>query len=120
MGLVASEAAFSGACDHWLAALRVYLRQNRDFVVDYLTENFPAAKFTIPQATYLQWIDFGEYVKSGRLQETPFEFFLNRAKVALSAGQIFDEGRENFVRLNFAMPRPLVRQGLERMSQAMK
>ena len=66
MGLVASEAAFSGECDDWLNELRVYLKDNRDFVVDFLTENFPDAKFTIPQATYLQWIDFSEYVRIGK------------------------------------------------------
>jgi cystathionine beta-lyase len=120
MGLVASEAAFSGECDDWLAELRVYLKDNRDFVVDYLAENFPDAKFTIPQATYLQWIDFSEYVKSGRLEAEPFEFFLNKAKVALSAGKIFGDGCEKFVRLNFAAPRQVVAEGLARMVQAMK
>lgn len=120
MGLLASEAAFSGQCDDWLAELRVYLKANRDFSVDYLIENFPHAKFTIPQATYLQWIDFSEYVNSGRLDTTPFEYFLNQAKVALSAGQIFGDGCDNFVRLNFALPRQLLADGLARMAQSIK
>ncbi len=120
MGLVASEAAFSGDCDAWLAELRVYLKDNRDFVVEYLTENFPDAKFTIPQATYLQWIDFGEYVKTGRIDKLPFDYFLEKAKVALSSGKIFGEGCDNFVRLNFASPRRMVSEGLERMLLAIK
>ena len=101
VGLVASEAAFSGECDDWLAELRIYLKENRDFVVEYLTENFPDTKFTIPQATYLQWIDFGEYVKTGRMDKRPFDYFLENARVALSDGKVFGEGCENFVRLNF-------------------
>jgi cystathionine beta-lyase len=120
MGLVASEAAFSGECDHWLSELRVYLRENRDFVVEYLTENFPAAKFTIPQATYLQWIDFSEYVKSGTMDKPPFDYFLEKAKVALSNGLIFGQGFENFVRLNFGAPRQLLAEGLERMLLSLK
>ncbi len=120
MGLVASEAAFSGECDNWLAELRVYLKENRDFVVDYLTENFPDAKFTIPQATYLQWIDFSDYVKAGRMDKPPFDYFLEKAKVALSNGKIFGEGCENFVRLNFASPRQMVAEGLERMLLSLK
>jgi cysteine-S-conjugate beta-lyase len=115
VGLVASEAAFSGECDEWLAELRIYLKENRDFVVEYLTENFPDAKFTIPQATYLQWIDFGEYLKSGKMNKPPFDFFLENAKVALSNGKIFGDSCENFVRLNFASPRQIVAEGLERM-----
>ena len=120
MGLVASEAAFSGKCDDWLAGLRVYLQANLDFVVEYLTENFPNARFTIPQATYLQWIDFSEYVQTGKMDKPPFDFFLDRGKVALSNGKIFGEGCENFVRLNFASPRHMLAEGLERMLLALQ
>lgn len=120
LGLIASETAFSGLCDNWLAELRVYLKDNRDFLAEYLPENFPNAKFTIPHATYLQWIDFSEYVKLGAMKTPPFEFFLEKAKVALSGGRIFGEGFENFVRLNFAAPRQLVAEGLERMRRALK
>ena len=120
MGLVASEAAFSGQCDDWLGELRVYLKENRDFVVEYLAENFPAAKFTIPQATYLQWIDFSEYVKSGKIDQLPFDYFLERARVALSNGKVFGEGCDNYVRLNFASPRQMLADGLERMLLSLK
>jgi cysteine-S-conjugate beta-lyase len=120
LGLVASEAAFSGQCDDWLAELRVYLQGNRDFAVEYLTENFPQAKFTIPQATYLQWIDFSEYVRVGRIDKLPFDFFLEKARVALSNGKVFGEGCENFVRLNFASPRQMLAEALERMLLALK
>jgi cystathionine beta-lyase len=120
MGLVASEAAFSGQCDDWLDELRVYLKENRDFVVEYLTENFPGTKFTIPRATYLQWIDFSEYVNSGKMDKAPFDYFLENAKVALSGGKVFGKGCENFVRLNFASPRKMVTEGLERMLLSLK
>jgi cystathionine beta-lyase len=120
LGLVAAEAAFSDICDSWLGELLAYLKHNRDFVVEYLTESFPDARFTIPQATYLQWLDFGSYVKSGRIAQLPFDFFLEKARVALSPGSIFGPGCENFVRLNFAAPRSLVAQTLERMQEALK
>jgi cysteine-S-conjugate beta-lyase len=115
MGLVASEAAFSGACDEWLSGLRAYLKENRDFVVDVLTENFPDAKFTVPRATYLQWIDFSEYVTRGKMDNLPYEYFLDKAKVALGNGKVYGEGCDHFVRLNFASPRKMVAEGLERM-----
>jgi cysteine-S-conjugate beta-lyase len=120
LGIIAAEAAFSGACDDWLAELLVYLRQNRDLVVDYLTENFPAARFTIPKATYLQWIDFGAYVKSGQITDPPHRFFLEKAKVALNDGSVFGEGCENLVRLNFGSPRSVVEKALERMCKALE
>jgi cysteine-S-conjugate beta-lyase len=120
MGLVASEVAYSGSCDHWLAALREYLKDNLNLTTEFLTGNFPHAKFTIPQATYLQWIDFGEYVKSGKMDQAPFDYFLGRAKVALSSGQIFGAGCENYVRLNFASPRQMVADALDRMRKALQ
>jgi cystathionine beta-lyase len=120
LGLIAAETAFSGVCDDWLKELLVYLKDNRDFVVEYLTENFPDAKFTVPDATYLQWIDFGAYLNSGGMDKPPFEFFLEKAKVALSDGKIFGEGCENFVRLNFASPRTMLREGLERMRRSLE
>lgn len=120
LGLIASETAFSGVCDDWLKELLVYLKDNRDFVAEYLTENFPAAKFTIPHATYLQWIDFSEYLKTGRMDKRPFDFFMEKAKVAFSDGKVFGEGCENYVRLNFASPRSVLTEGLERMRKSLE
>jgi len=118
LGLIAAEAAFSGECDDWLAELLPYLKSNRDFMAEYLVENFPDLRFTIPNATYLAWLDFSEYVKSGRIQGSPFDFFLNEAKVAFTDGKPFGEGSENIVRLNFACPRSMLVEGLERMRKA--
>jgi cysteine-S-conjugate beta-lyase len=120
LGLIAAEAAFSGVCDDWLAELLVYLKNNRDFAAEYLTENLPDVRFTIPHATYLQWLDFNEYVKSERMDKPPYDFFLENAKVALSNGKIFGEGLENFVRLNFAAPQSIVAEALERMRRSLK
>ncbi len=118
MGLIAAEAAFSGECDDWLAELLPYLKSNRDFMSEYLVQNFPELRFTIPNATYLAWLDFSEYVKSGKIQGSPFEFFLQEAKVAFTDGKPFGEGCENVVRLNFACPRSILDEGLERMRKA--
>jgi cystathionine beta-lyase len=119
LGLIAAETAFSGVCDDWLAELLVYLKNNRDFVVDYLTEYFRETRFTVPDATYLQWIDFGAYGRSGRISEPPHKFFLENAKVALNDGSVFGEGCENFVRLNFGSPNSLIADALDRMRKAL-
>jgi cystathionine beta-lyase len=119
MGLVAAEAAFSGACDGWLEELLRYLKGNRDFIVDYLTENLPEARFTVPAATYLQFIDFSGYMRPGVIEKAPHEFFLEEARVALNDGKMFGEGYEHFVRLNFGTSRTLIAEGLERISRAL-
>jgi cystathionine beta-lyase len=120
MGLVAAEAAFSGECDDWLKELLDYLKGNRGFLVEYLTENMPEARFTVPAATYLQFIDFGGYVRSGAINKAPHEFFLEMARVAMNDGRGFGEGYEHFVRLNFGAPRPLIAEGMERVVRSLK
>lgn len=114
LGLRAARAAFSGQCDGWLQELRSYLTANRDFLVDYVTQNMPGVRITVPDATYLAWLDFGQL----DLQESPYDFFLKQAKVALSDGAIFGENGKGHVRLNFGTSRKILKQGLDRMSKA--
>jgi cystathionine beta-lyase len=119
LGLVAAEAAFSGACDDWLAALRVYLTENRDFLIGYVKREFNGIRITVPEATYLAWMDCNELVRSGRFKGTPHEFFLKQAKVAVNEGREFGFGGEGFVRLNFGCPRKTLEDALERMKAAL-
>jgi cystathionine beta-lyase len=116
LGLHAAQVAFSGQCDGWLRELRRYLKGNRDFLVDYVTENMPGMRITIPEATYLAWLDFTQL----NLESSPYEFFLKEAKVALSDGAIFGETGKGHVRLNFGTSRSLLTQGLKRMRKALR
>src|SRR5215216_4069486 len=116
LGLHAAQVAFSGQCDGWLRELRDYLKGNRDFLVDYVTEMMPGVRITIPEATYLAWLDFTQL----GLKSSPYEFFLKEAKVALSDGAIFGETGNGHVRLNFGTSRRILTQGLERMRKALR
>lgn len=115
LGMRAAQAAFSGQCDDWLKELRDYLTGNRDFLVDYITKNMPGVRTTSPQATYLAWLDFTEF----EFETSAYQFFFEKAKVALSDGAIFDENGKGRVRLNFGTSRKILKQGLDRMSQAL-
>lgn len=119
LGLVAAQAAFSGACDEWLLELNAYLSANRDFAVQYIANELPGIRTSLPQATYLLWLDCNEAVNDGRIQGSPFDFFLKEAKVALNDGVPFGSGGQNCVRFNFGCPRSLLEEGLERMKKAL-
>jgi cystathionine beta-lyase len=119
LGLVAAQAAFSGECDEWLAALNGYLTGNRDFLVESIQNEFPGIRTTIPQATYLAWLDCTGLVRSGRISGTPQEFFLKQAKVAFNEGREFGPGGEGFVRLNFGCPRATLVEALGRIKSAL-
>jgi cysteine-S-conjugate beta-lyase len=118
-GLAAAQVAFSGACDGWLAALRTYLTANRDFLVEFVREELPDIRTTVPDATYLAWLDCNTLVTSGKMAGTPHEFFLKLGKVALNEGRDFGAGGEGFVRLNFGCPRTSLVEVLTRMKSAL-
>lgn len=115
MGLHAARIGFSGQCDDWLNELRRYLTDNRDFLVDYVTKNMPDVRTTVPAATYLGWLDFTQTP----IKDSPYDFFLNEAKVALSNGKIFGKEGEGHIRINYGTSRKLLKQGLDRMRKAL-
>jgi cystathionine beta-lyase len=115
LGLVAAQAAYSGACDGWLKDLLMYLEGNRDFLVDFVQAEFSGIRITVPEATYLAWLDCREL----NLLPSPHKFFLEQAKVALNDGAEFGPGGEGFVRLNFGCPRKTLEEALGRMKQAL-
>ncbi len=115
MGLTAALAAYREG-DEWLQQVLVYLRSNRDFLLQYVTENLPGISMKNVEATYLAWLDCRE---SG-IRGNPFDFFLRQARVALNDGTEYGGGGEGFVRLNFACPRRRLREALDRMADALR
>jgi cystathionine beta-lyase len=54
------------------------------------------------------------------LEVKPNQFFLNEARVSLSDGAWFGSGGVGHVRLNFACPRAILTEALERMRAAVE
>ncbi len=113
MGMTAMQAAYREG-QAWLDELLVYLEANRNFVYDFVRSELPGLSLAKPEGTYLAWIDC-----RGANLENPYEFFLNKAKVALSDGTIYGTGGQGFVRLNFGCPRATLEEALQRMKQAL-
>lgn len=93
-----------------------YLQENRDLISDYLSEHLPEIAYTMPEATYLIWLD----CRALNLPEAPYSFFLNKARVALNDGAQFGEGGEGFVRLNYGCTRETLLAALDRMRDAIR
>jgi cysteine-S-conjugate beta-lyase len=110
LGYTAAEAAYRHGWD-WHRALLTYLRQNRDLVFREIS-HMPPLKTTLPEATYLAWID-----ARGLDLENPTDFF-EAAGVGLSDGKDF--GATGYVRLNFGCRRALLDDALARMRQALE
>ena len=119
LGLLAAQVAYSGECDAWLEDLRTYLTSNRAFVAATVENAFSGVRTTIPDATYLAWLDCSGMIASGKSGAAPCEFFLEKARVALNDGREFGPGGEGFVRLNFGCPRATLVEAFARMRSAL-
>ena len=115
MSLTAAKAAYDLG-EPWLKELKVYLDGNFAFVKEFLNEYLPEAVMNIPEATYLAWVDLSNCLPD--VDDLP-GFFANNAGVLLEGGDsLFVGNAEGYIRLNLAMPRSIIRTGLERMMEA--
>ena len=114
LGLVGSAAAFEHG-DEWLGEVLSYLQCNRDELVDLVAEHLPGVKLTVPEATYVGWLDFRE---TGL--ENPADFFREHAGVGLTDGSACGAVGVGSARFIFAMPRPLMREAIKRMGEALQ
>ena len=128
LGVVAHVAALRSGGD-WLDALLTGLADNRRLLGDLLAEQLPDVSWTPPAATYLAWLDCralglddddAAVAARGLVTSTagPVGAFLERARVALSAGVAFGSGGAGHVRLNFATSQEILTEAVRRMAAA--
>lgn len=105
------------AYDHgaaWRDEVLQYLQGNRDLLGQLLSEQLPGIDWLAPQGTYLAWLN-----TSGlSLPPNAQQFTLQQAQVAVVDGAECGSGLEGFLRMNFAMPRPLLIQTVQQMADA--
>ena len=111
MGIVACQAAYENG-DIWLSELKQYLKDNLEFVRNYINTNFPKLKLIEPEGTYLLWID----CKGLELCDYELKELINyKAKVWVDDGYVFGKGGSGYIRINIACPRSILKQALDRI-----
>ena len=111
--MLAARAAY-GESEPWLEGLLDYLRANRDL----LYESFPAGGpiVCLPvEGTYLAWLDCRGL---GLTEDALHDLFLKKAGVWLDDGDMFGQGGEGFMRLNFACQRATLTEAIRRIRAA--
>ena len=111
--------AFASVYQHghrWYRELMQYLQSNRDYTIQFIQEHLAPIQAIIPQATYLAWLDCTELQKNDR---ELIDFFIHKAKVFLSPGISFGTHGSGYMRLNFACPRNILEEALNRITQAL-
>jgi cystathionine beta-lyase len=113
-GLLAIETAYAQGAE-WLDELLAYLEGNIGLIETFVAERIPSLSFIRPEGTYLGLLDCR---RLGLEPSALHEFFLKRARVYFSPGEIFGDELKGFERINFGCPRPLLREALERIESA--
>lgn len=116
IGLTAAKAAYSEG-KAWLDGMRSYLKDNLDYVREFLNERLPMLKLVEPQGTYLIWIDFRGL---GLTESEREDLIVNKAKLWLDTGSMFGVDGKGYERINIACPRSILKKALEQLEGAIK
>lgn len=100
----------------WLKEVMTILDKNRKTVTEFLAKELPAVKYREPEATYLGWLD----CRTLNLGTSPFEYFLDKAKVGLMEGANFGEAGVGCVRLNFGTSPKILDEILNRLAESVR
>ena len=111
LGLVACEAAYEHG-EEWYQAMKAYVKENIEFVKQYVEKQLPGVNMVEHEGTYLVWLDFRG---TGLSVEELDDKIINQAKLWLDSGKIFGSCGEGFQRINVACPRKVLEEAMERI-----
>ncbi len=115
LGAEASLAAWTQG-QSWLDKIKAQLHINRDHLAERVAADLPGVTMTLPEATYLAWIDFSN---SG-LIGNPSEIFRERGKITVHDGAKFCASAASCVRVNFATSPKILDTVIDRMAQVLQ
>lgn len=113
LGAIASIAALDAASDEWLDALRARLDLNRRLLADLLAAHLPRARYRVPDAGYLAWVDLSAYGWG----DDPATRILAEARVAVHHGPQFGPQGAGHVRVNFGCGPEVLTEAIARIGR---
>lgn len=114
--ITATIAAYTEG-EEWLDQVKEYMDENLVFMKQYLDAHLPKARFSIPEGTYLAWVDLSAYVSDKLILE---DLLQTKAGVVLDDGYVFGEEGNCFERINIACPRNILAECLNRIKTVLK
>lgn len=109
----ATVSAFSYGED-WLEELNIYLKNNRNFLENFIQKELSEIVVVHSEATYLAWLDCSSVTDNTKVL---CQFIREKTGLYLSEGDLFGGNGHQFVRLNYACPLPLLKDGLQRLKK---
>lgn len=114
-GILALQAAYN-KCSAWVDILQDYLDQNYNYVKTFINNNDLDINLIHREGTPVIWLDFRHYsISSKKL----FTYLVKEARVIPYAGSDFTANGEGFQRLSIGYPRNILKEGLNRIKEAL-
>lgn len=114
LGCIACQAAYEQGGD-WLDACKAYMRDNLEYVREFLAQHLPKIRLVEPEGTYFAWLDCTDL---GMTKEELDDVIINKAKLWLDSGAIFGESAALFQRVVLACPRETLEQAMQNLAKA--
>ncbi len=118
-GNVFAHAGFEAAYregEAWLEQLLIHLQRNIEKLRELAQRHSDKIRFVDPQGTYLTWLDCsGLGLNSSELKR----FFIEEAALGLSPGVSFGKEGKGYMRLNFAVPGPIMDDAIAQLDMAL-
>lgn len=113
LSFISVTAAYTHGTD-WLDECLAYIQTNIDILKESLKE-MPKLDMITPEASYLVFLD----CRKLNMDENQMDdFFVNKAHVVLNDGFRFGEPGRGFMRMNVAVPRPILLKAIQQLKDA--
>ncbi|MBR5951028.1 MAG: aminotransferase class I/II-fold pyridoxal phosphate-dependent enzyme [Actinomycetaceae bacterium] len=103
----------------WNEDMRRYLMGNRDIVAERVA-SWDGVRMGKVEGTYIAFLDFSDLAERGVFGGmSPAEWIRENAGVSLTSGKLSGSDFENWTRMTFANPRPVLIEALDRIEHAL-
>ena len=115
LSMYALIGAYQKEGEEWVDELRAVLTQNVDYVCQFFKERVPGVHFSIPQGTYMLFLDCEEWLRNHN--QTLAELIQAGWEVGVAWQDGTHHGGKTHIRLNVALPLSRVKEAMERLER---
>lgn len=106
---------FSPDGEAWADEMIQVVNGNLQYACDFIRDNFPGVKVMRPQGTYMLFLDCGDFCRSHGISISQLQ------ERGVRCGVIWQNGEDfllpDSIRMNFALPRSLAEEAMERLKK---
>ena len=106
---------FSPEGEAWADEMIQVVKGNLDYACGFIRDNFPGVKVMRPQGTYMLFLDCGDFCRSRGISISQLQ------ERGVRCGVIWQNGEDfmfpDSIRMNFALPRSLAEEAMERLKK---